>query len=310
MNLNTASVSGKGHQLSDVQIQWSQNIETLEEDGDHQWTGTGSGVQSAFWCFFYCTLHKPHISFHFSEKNCTVLYIHWRKSLKVPPLLGLSCSKQEIIFERFDESQHSLYLRVFSFLLVFWLLIVSKAGFCGCVTVENLLIIKCSPSALKVYEQLRVYPVVVVVVQGCHFSLITVAASEAWTCKIVKILSDGQWHNSMALLSISACVFQFPAHIHLYFPIYLPDHNPDPSSLFLTIMKTSVCFVWSRVATKMHAIRMPPSAAAPLPASNMGQHLGTEPWRLESAYLSNASSALQCLLLTRTLADSLCKACR
>lgn len=72
-------------------------------------------------------------------------------------------------------------------------------------------------------------------------------------------------------------MFQFPARIHLYFPIYLPDHNPDPSSLFLTIMKTSVCFVWSRVATNTLTFHMPPSAAAPLPGSNMGQHLGTEP---------------------------------
>ncbi len=72
-------------------------------------------------------------------------------------------------------------------------------------------------------------------------------------------------------------MFQFPARIHLYFPIYLPDHNPDPSSLFLTIMKTSVCFVWSRVATNMLAFHMPPSAAALLPDSNMGQHLGNEP---------------------------------
>lgn len=74
--------------------------------------------------------------------------------------------------------------------------------------------------------------------------------------EILKIIVDRSYYNSMALLNRSVCarararvlcVSRF--QIHLYFLRYLPDHNPNPSSLFLTIMKTSVCFVRSRVAS-------------------------------------------------------------
>lgn len=114
----------------------------------------------------------------------------------------------------------------------------------------------------------------------------------------LKILSDRSYYNRMALLNCSvcacarACVSQF--QIHLYFLSYLPDHNPNPSSLFLTIMKTSVCFVRSRVASNAFTF----ARGLLLPLGCQATIWGSI-WALSPAdSLYNASSALQCSLLT------------
>jgi len=99
-------------------------------------------------------------------------------------------------------------LRLKWFSMFWWISIVcrfllSRLSYHHVNKVENLLNIKNSllscftALVLQVYKQQMLY-FYSVVVQGCHFSLITVAGSEAWTCKIVKILQMDNgitaWH--------------------------------------------------------------------------------------------------------------------
>lgn len=79
--------------------------------------------------------------------------------------------------------------------------------------------------------------------------------------------------KSKATLSNDCMVLRVPLLISVcIFPSCLPDHNPYPSLLFLTIIKTSVCFEWSG-----ECVFMLPSAAEPLPAGNTGLLSGTRP---------------------------------
>lgn len=85
------------------------------------------------------------------------------------------------------------------------------------------------------------------------------------------------------MLNGAVCFWQFPLLISFcIFPKYVPDHNPYPSLLFLTIMKTSVCFEQSR-----ERVCLLPSAVERLPGSNMGLLLGMGPME------AGASGALQ-----------------